>query len=246
MTPRRLTDHFGGLFELTRSERTTLERLGERERTVRRGQPLLRENDRSTELFFLLDGQMMSFVLLDDGSRQILRFLFPGDVLATAAIGYATSPETLVALSESTVCVVDRSELVPLAREHPRLLFAIAAMEQAERAALIDRLANVGRTSAKARVAAILLDIRDRVRRGDSGTSDSFVLGLTQEEVGDATGLTAVHVNRMLRALEDEQLIARAGGRVTILDERMMRRVANYVDRLTSIDLSWIPAPAEA
>jgi CRP-like cAMP-binding protein len=246
VTLRRLADQFGGLFELTRSERDALDRLGERERTLRRGQPLLRENDRSTELFFLLGGQMMSYVLLDDGSRQILRFLFPGDVLATAAIGYATSPETLVALTESVVCVVDRAQLVPLARDHPRLLFAIAAMEQAERAAMIDRLANIGRTSAKARVAAVLLDVRDRMQRGDATIGDSFTLGLTQEEIGDATGLTAVHVNRMLRALEDERLIARASGRVTILDERMMRRVANYVDRITGIDLSWVPAPAEA
>jgi CRP-like cAMP-binding protein len=245
VTPRRLTDQIGGLFELTPSERVALERLEERERVVRRGQPLLRENDRSTDLFFLIGGQMMSYVLLDDGSRQILRFLFPGDVLATAAIGYATSPETLVALTESTVCAIDRAQLVPMAREHPRLLLAIAALEQAERAALIDRLANVGRTSAKARVAAVMLDIRDRMRRGDPSIGDSFVLGLTQEEIGDATGLTAVHVNRMLRALEDERLIARAAGRVTFLDERMLRRVANYVDRMTGIDLNWIPAPAE-
>lgn len=246
VTSRRLTDQIGGLIELTPSERAALDQLGDRERVVRRGQPLLRENDRSSELFFLLGGQMMSYVLLDDGSRQILRFLFPGDVLATAAIGYATSPETLVALTESVVCVVDRINLVTLAREHPRLLFAIAAIEQAERAALIDRLANVGRTSAKARVAAVLLDIRDRMRRGDPTIGDSFVLGLTQEEIGDATGLTAVHVNRMFRALEEERLIARAAGRVTFLDERMLRRVANYVDRMSGIDLSWVPVPAEA
>ena len=50
----------------------------------------------------------------------------------------------------------------------------------------------------------------------DKAIGSEFVLGLTQEEIGDATGLTAVHVNRMLRQLEDDRLIAREGGRVTV------------------------------
>ena len=107
---RCLADHIGGLIDLTPGERATLNRIGERERSLRRGTVLLRENDRTAELYVLLSGTMMSYVLLDDGSRQILRFLFPGDLLATAAVGYSTSPETLVAHSESTVCIIDRME----------------------------------------------------------------------------------------------------------------------------------------
>ena len=113
---------------------------------------------------------------------------------------------------------------------------------QIERAALTDRLAALGRTSAKARVAAVLIDMRNRLRMMDKSITDSFVLGLTQEEIGDATGLTAVHVNRMLRQLEEEGLIARANGRITFNDERGLMRAANYVDRYEGLDLSWLPA----
>ena len=63
-----------------------------------------------------------------------------------------------------------------------------------------------------------------------------------QEEIGDATGLTAVHVNRMLRQLEDDGLISREAGRVTFLNEAGLGRVANYTDRFSGIDLSWLPA----
>ncbi|MBL7372783.1 winged helix-turn-helix domain-containing protein, partial [Escherichia coli] len=55
------------------------------------------------------------------------------------------------------------------------------------------------------------------------------------------TGLTAVHVNRMLRQLEEEGLIAREGGRMTLLDERALVRAANYVNRYEGLDLSWLP-----
>jgi len=76
----------------------------------------------------------------------------------------------------------------------------------------------------------------------DKSIGDSFVLGLTQEEVGDATGLTAVHVNRMLRQLEDEGMIARENGHVTFTDERSLARAANFVDRYAGLDLGWLPA----
>ncbi|MFA6046857.1 MAG: helix-turn-helix domain-containing protein, partial [Phycisphaerales bacterium] len=60
-------------------------------------------------------------------------------------------------------------------------------------------------------------------------------------EIGDATGLTAVHVNRMLRQLEDDRLISREGGKVKFADEKALTRAANYVDRYENLDLSWLP-----
>jgi CRP/FNR family transcriptional regulator len=242
--PRCLADQIGDLLTLTPGERSALERLEERERPVKRGGVLVRENDRTSDLFVLRRGALMSYMLLDDGSRQILRFSFPGDLVGLSVLAYAKAPETLVALAESVVCPIDRAQFAELAQRHPRLVLAIGALEQAERAALTDRLAGVGRTSAKARIAAVLLDVRDRLRRCDPTVGDTFALGLTQEEIGDATGLTAVHVNRMLRQLEEQGLIARAAGRVTLRDEAALKRAANHVDRLTAIDLSWLPGPA--
>lgn len=227
---------------LTEAERVSLDRLEERERALRRGAALVRENDPAAELFILKRGMMMSFVILDDGSRQILRFIFPGDMIALSALAYPRAPRTVSALADSIVCPFDRPVLARLAVEQPRLFAAIVAIEQTERVGLTDRLAGVGRTSAKARVASVLLDVRNRLRRIDPALGNSFVLGLTQEEIGDATGLTAVHVNRMLRQLEEEKLIARDSGRVRFLDEARLARAANYVDRRAGIDLSWLPA----
>jgi CRP-like cAMP-binding protein len=240
---RSLADQIGAFLTLSVTERAALDRLVERERSVRRGSTLVRENDRTTELYALKRGMMLAYVLLDDGSRQILRFLFPGDIVGMSVVAFGKAPETLMALTESVIAPIDRTQLVDLVAQQPRLAMALTALEQAERAALTDRLAGVGRTSAKARIASVLLDIRDRLRRCDPGVGSTFILGLTQEEIGDATGLTAVHVNRMLRQLEEQGLIARAAGRVTLLDEPALARAANHVDRLAAIDLSWLPMP---
>lgn len=226
--------------DLTDGERATLERLEERSRTIKRGGVLRRSNDQTGELYMLRKGLMMTYVLLDDGSRQILRFHFPGDMLGLSALVYNEAPETICAVTESTVCPFERSALGELVVEHPRLASMILAYGQVERVALTDRLAALGRTSAKARVGALLLEWRNRLRATDKSI-DSFMLTLTQEEVGDATGLTAVHVNRMLRQLEEEGMIAREGQRVTIRDERALMGVTNYVDRYRNLDLGWLP-----
>ncbi|MHC9418589.1 Crp/Fnr family transcriptional regulator [Sphingomonas citri] len=246
MPARSLADRIGDMMILTAPERAALDQLGERERTVRKGMTLVRENERSTELYALKSGMLIAFVLLDDGSRQILRFIFPGDLTGMAVIAFGKAPHALLALADSVVVPIDRTQVADIVFRFPRVALALAALEQVERATLTDRLAGLGRMSARARVAAVLLDLRDRIRRQDENTGDTFALGLTQEEIGDATGLTAVHVNRMLRQLEEQGLIARSGGRVTLLDEARLMRSANHVDRLAAVDLSWLPGPSEA
>jgi len=236
-------DILSELVDLTQGESDALKKLEERQRQVRRGAVLQRENEACNELFILRKGLMMSYVLLDDGRRQILRFLFPGDMLGISSAIYREAPETLTALSDCVVSPFDRSALSGIMDQHPRLSALILVYCQIERVALTDRLAALGRTSAKARVAALLLELRNRLRATDKSIGKVFVLGLTQEEVGDATGLTAVHVNRMLRQLEEDGLISRVAGRVTLIDERALARAANYVNRYQGLDLSWLPQP---
>ena len=238
-----LADRLGDLIDLTAGETVALAALEQRDRVLKRGAILFRENDRCAELFVLRRGMMMSYVLLDDGSRQILRFIFPGDIVALSPLVYRTAPETVAALTESVVCPFDRSAIGELAVAHPRVTSLIMVMSQIERVALTDRLAALGRTSAKARIAALLLEIRNGLRLTDRAIGATFALGLTQEEMGDAIGLTAVHVNRMLRQLEQERTITRQNGTMTLIDEDRLTRAANYVDRFAGLDLGWLPAP---
>jgi CRP-like cAMP-binding protein len=247
VTTSCLAERLGELIDLSDNEKTALDSLEQRERTLRRGAVLLREHDKSPELFVVKRGTMMSYVILPDGSRQILRFLFRGDLVAMAGLVYRNSPETVIALTECAVAPVERSAIGTISVDHPRLAALLIALDQIERVALTDRLAGLGRTSAKARVAALLIDIRHRLRAVDRAAGNTFQLGLTQEEIGDATGLTAVHVNRMLRQLQDEGMIARDGGRMTFVDEAMLVRTAHHTARDTAraagLDFGWLPTP---
>ncbi|WP_380873552.1 nitrogen fixation regulatory protein [Sphingomonas sp. DBB INV C78] len=228
---------------LTEKERTALARLEDSERSFRRGTVIRRENDRAHEIFVLRSGWMYSYALLDDGSRQILRLHFPGDLVGTSGGAFIDASDSLAALTDVKLCPFEKGALRVLFEEHPRLAALLFVITQAERVSLTDRLASLGRTSARSRVAALLLDTIDRLRVMKRDIGQSFHLPLTQEEIGDATGLTSVHVNRMMRVLVEDGLISRNNSTITINDERRLAQVANYINRYAELDTSWLPAP---
>jgi CRP-like cAMP-binding protein len=203
-----------------------------------------RENERAPEFLIIRSGWSASYVLLQDGSRQILRLHLTGELVGTTSATFAHATESLVALTDVRVCPFDRTTLRHLLEAHPRIVALIFVIAQAERAFLTDRLASLGRTSAKSRIAALLIDTLIRLRLRNPELGNAFPFPLTQEEIGDATGLTSVHVNRMMRALVEDGLIARSNSHLTIVDERRLAEIANYVNRHAAIDTSWVPPPS--
>ncbi len=225
---------------LSPGEQEALDRLEEQERSWRRGAVIIAENEAPRELFIVRRGWLHSSVVLGNGSRQIMRFHFQGDILGLALLAFADSPETVTAVTDVTLCPFGRERLAALIAGHPRLGALILAITVADRAALADRLASIGRTSARARVSSLLCEILIRMRLLGACIDDEMQLPLTQEEIGDATGLTAVHVNRMMRGLVDDGIIERTGSQMRVLDEARLCAEANFSDR-TGLETSWLP-----
>ena len=233
----RLSHHVA----LTATEVAALDALEDQQRQLRRGTVVVREGHPSRELFIVQKGWLQSSVLLGNGGRQIMRIGLSGDIIGLPALAFDEAPETVTALTDVTLCPFDRERLGALFIDHPRLAALLFSLMVAERATLADRLASVGRTPARARVAALLCDIFARMRLVEPET-EVVHIPLTQEEIGDATGLTAVHVNRMIRWLVDEGIVERSGNAMRLLDPERLREEANFVDR-SSIGTGWLPAP---
>ncbi|MDI1294809.1 MAG: cyclic nucleotide-binding domain-containing protein, partial [bacterium] len=104
---------------LSDAEKKALVRLEENPRKVKRGATIQRVNDTVTELFILNEGRVMSFVILPDGSRQILRVYLPGDFIGSASTIYSKAPESLIALSDVVICPFDKHALRQLLEEYP-------------------------------------------------------------------------------------------------------------------------------
>ena len=235
-----LAERLSAYVRLSEAESLSLAHLEEHERAYRRGAVVIRENEGPRELFIVRSGWLHSSGVLGNGSRQILRFHFRGDLLGMPLLAFSEPPETVTAVTDVVLAPFSREKLGQVIADHPRLGALILGTSVAERVALADRLASIGRTPARARVGALLCEIAARTRRAGAPTDEAFVLPLTQEEIGDATGLTAVHVTRMMRALVEEGLIERQNSHVRLLDEQRLIADVNYIDR-TAIDTSWLP-----
>lgn len=236
-----LADRLSHYIVLSDAERVALEALESEERHLRRGAVVLEEGKAARELFIIRSGWVQSGILLGNGGRQIMRISLPGDVLGLNSLAFDQAPETVKALTDVTVCPFDRDRVMDLIHAQPRLTGLLLAVIIAERTALADRLASVGRTPARARIAWLLCDIFSRLRITDPG-QDEILVPLTQEEIGDATGLTSVHVNRMMRGLADDGIIERRGNVIRLLAEDRLFHEANFTNRL-NLATSWLPEP---
>jgi CRP-like cAMP-binding protein len=194
------------------------------------------------ELFIVRSGWLHSSLVLGNGSRQIMRFHFSGDVLGLPLLAFADSPETVTAVTDVVLCPFPRERVAALIADHPRLAALLIALAIASQVALADRLASIGRTAARARVSSLLCEIYGPLKILGLAENCTVQLPLTQEEIGDATGLTAVHVNRMMRSLVEDGLIERQGSQLRILDEARLCADANFTDR-TALETSWMPPP---
>lgn len=231
--------------QLTAEERGAIEAAEGQERRIRAGDTLLRESNGPVDsLFVVQQGWLHSSTRLQSGGRQILRFHYPGDLIGTSSIAWSRAAATLTAVSDCIVSDISKERLGRVFGMGGRLGGLLYAMAAAENVALSDRLTSIGRMDAIQRLATLLLDIRARLRVTAGGVVDTIELPLTQTDLGDALGLTKVHVNRTFREMEARGMIARNGRRVTILDDKALVAFTGFIDRYGEIATDWLPGPA--
>jgi CRP/FNR family transcriptional regulator len=215
---------------LTAGEREAITSAEHREVRLKPGEILMAEGGLSDTLFVVHYGWLHSSAKLSTGGRQILRFHYAGDLIGTSSIAWSVASATLTAVSDSTVMELPKVELGRIFRQQPRLAGLLYAIAAAENVAMSDRLTSM------------LLDILARLRVTAGGVIDSYDLPLTQSDIGDALGLTKVHVNRTIRALERDGVIERNGRRLRLIDPDSLMRQTGFVDRYGEIETAWLPA----
>ncbi len=243
-TPRNaLTMRLARYVDLTGHERDALAALIESERRLSAGQLLQEQGGPVDGLFVVQQGWLHSSKRLATGGRQILRFHYSGDLIGTSSIAWSVAAASLTAVSDCIVAVVPKANLGRLFAAHPRIGGLLYAVACAEKVAMADRLTTIGRMNALQRLTMLLLDVLARLRVTAGGVVDTIDLPLTQTDLGDALGLTKVHVNRTFRALEAKAMIRRDGRRVTMLDEAGMIAATGFVDRYREVATEWLPNP---
>ena len=226
-------------FSIREEETAFLEKLQASPVRVRPGQRIVSAGDPAEQAFVLMTGWVMSSSRCADAGQQVRRLHFPGDLLAMPSIPMRHHAEDIEALSHAVVSPFPKRLLAGLFAL-PRLTAIMYMFAQAERITAGDRLVNLGRNSAKARVAYLLLDILHRLRSADRSVTDTFYMHLTRDQIAQFAGMTPVHASRMWTALIADGLIACTGRTVTIVDEPALASLSNYRDLDSDFDYQWL------
>lgn len=205
-----LLHRFSAFVDLTQEERIALRDMIGHEAPFEAGERIRLEGDEVISLCFLHEGWALSSITHPDGSRQVLKVHRAGDIMGMPSLPFETAVESLVALTSARVSAIPLGKLGTLLADSPRLGALMLLMAQEERVTLMDRLAIGGQFSAKHSVAALLLLLFDG-RPPSDDLAVSLHIPLTQVQIADLLGLSTVHVNRVMIALEAEGLITRDG-----------------------------------
>ncbi|HUD92869.1 Crp/Fnr family transcriptional regulator [Sphingobium sp.] len=193
-------------------------------------------------IYLLTEGWVGSSMTLKSGARQFFKVHIPGDVLGAPSLASVNAVETLTAITDCTIKYIPLSRLGSIFAEHPRVGMSLFLSANKERIALMDLLATVGRVSAIERLASFLMDLHDRLLVAGQIEAGRLPMPMTQEEIADMLGLTAVHVNRMLHELETHSLLHRSG-RDFILNLPGLQAMNLIASRTYVQEPSWLPPP---
>lgn len=176
----------------------------------------------------LVEGIAFSEIGWQHTRRQIVGLHLPGDLLDLRGAVTSASGETIMAATDCTVAAIPADALTSLLHGKPRVAHALFVEILSEASIAREWIMNVGRRSARQRLAHLCCELAWRSREVGIGDGQSFPLPLTPEQLADATGLTSVHVNQTLRKLEADGLILYRDAAVRILDEGALRKEAEF------------------
>ena len=205
----------GAFVALSGSELAVLESLHKRRRTFVAGRDLVHQGQSEQAAYILASGWACSYKILQDGQRQIVDFQIPGDFLGLRSVLLHISDHSIEPVTDIEVSEVLVPDLLGAFSRTPRLATAILWAASRDEAMVVEHLVDVGRRNAAERMAHFLLELGARAALVGMGSKAGFACPLTQYLLADALGLSAVHVNRVLRQLREDGMVTFRDGFVT-------------------------------
>ena len=198
---------------------------------------LVRLDEVISHACLIVDGLVGRFGQNSEGARQITALHIPGDMADLHSVVQPRATSALQALSTATVLMVPHHALRAVAARFPAIAEALWRDCMVDSAILSQWVVNVGRRDAKARIAHLFCETAVRYKVDLTAEIVVFPFPLTQSHLADATGLTAVHVNRTLKALRDEGVVRISSRTVQILDWKRMVALADFDAAYLQADL---------
>lgn len=213
---------------LAADEQQRLAQLQTMSQRVKRGKQLMREGEAGREAYVLQAGWACSYKDLPSGGRQIISFPIAGDFVGLRSILLKTADHSFETLTDSIVTSVDGAGMLQTFSDFPRLGAAILWAASRDEAMVVEHLVSIGRRNAIERTAHFFMELGERMLLAGLSTETEFECPLTQYVLADALGLSAIHINRVLRELRELRLLTVQHGTVTIHDLQGLRKLSGF------------------
>lgn len=189
---------------------------------------LVSEGSPGTRAYTMLRGWAFRFKSLPDGRRQIINFVFPGDLIGLQSLFAGEHRFSLETLTDSTLCVFDTKDLVGLLRQGSPLAVRILEIAAEQEMRLEEQLLSIGQRTGLERLAYSLIQIFKRCDELGLTYGGTLFMPFRQQHLADMLGLSLVHTNKMLRKLNDSGLIRLKSRRLEILDAEGLAKLARF------------------
>ena len=232
----RIVRALARLTKLEESGVAAIRLLPVEQREIAASTHIVREGQRPRRCGFLLDGFVSRQKLTATGQRSIVGLAVPDDLIDLQNLFFDESDHDVVTLNRVSVADIALADLRTLASAHPTINRAMWIAALIEASVFREWLLNIGRRDAHERVAHLLCEISARLQATGRGCEMTYQLPMSQEKLGDALGLTAVHINRVLGGLQKQGLIRREKREIAIVDWHRLCRLGDFSARYLHID----------
>jgi CRP-like cAMP-binding protein len=213
---------------LCEDERLALQNLPMQVQDLRPDQDIVREGDRPSRSCLVLDGFAATYKMTGDGKRQIMAFHSPGDIPDLQSLQLKVLDSSLGTLTACKVGFIQHEVLRDLCRRYPRINDALWRETLINAAIFREWMTNIGRRDAYNRIAHLFCEWIVRLRAVGLVRDRVCDFPMTQNELADATGISTVHVNRVLQELRGNGLITLKAGTLTILDWEQLKQAGDF------------------
>lgn len=203
----RLIRQLESTSELSADDRAAIAALPFRVKTVAEKRDIIREGGKPTESCLILEGFACRYKMLSSGRRQILSFHFPGDMPDLHSLHLRVMDHALLSVTPVRAAFIPHDAVRAIMRARSGVGDALGRHQMIDAAIYREWICNIGRRSAIERVAHLICESFVRMRSVGLASAEGFELPLTQTEIGDATGLSNVHVNRTMKELRTLGLV---------------------------------------
>jgi len=209
-------------------EIAALEAVLEAPKTIAAGADIVREHTRPMHSTLLISGFSARYSTLEDGARQITEINVSGDFIDLHSLLMKQMDHGVVALSDCVIAEAPHTGLIDITERHPHLARLLWLDTIIDAAIHRQWLVAMGRRSGLGHLAHLVCELYLRLQAVGQTGEMRFDLPLTQSVLGDALGLSSVHVSRLISELKGEGLVNWSGGRIEILDWRRLAEIAEF------------------